>query len=104
MLPDELVSSSDLLDPQPTVAWDEDEDAWLILTYGSSTCPAAPREISETADDSFEIRLESTWARAHASGSDPPRRPPTSRDRVRLASMESRRRPRGARVCPGAAE
>lgn len=54
------MSSSDLLDPQPTVAWDEDEDAWLILTYDSSTCPAEPREISETADDSFEIRLETS--------------------------------------------
>ena len=59
-IPDELASSSDLLDPQPTVAWDPDEDAWLILTYGSSSCPTEPREISETADGSFEIRLETS--------------------------------------------
>lgn len=59
-IPDELASSSDLLDPQPTVAWDPDEDAWLILTYGSSSCPTEPREISETADGSFEITLETS--------------------------------------------
>ena len=59
-IPDVLTSSSDLLEPQPTVAWDQDEDAWLIVTYGSSSCPTEPREISETADVSFEIRLETS--------------------------------------------
>lgn len=59
-IPDELTSSGHLLDPPPTVAWDQDEDAWLILTYGSSSCPNEPREISETADGSFEIRLETS--------------------------------------------
>lgn len=59
-IPDELEFSSDLLDPKPTAAWDEDEDALLILTYGSSSCPTEPREISENADGSFVITLESS--------------------------------------------
>lgn len=59
-IPDELASSVDIDEPRPAIVWDDDEDddAWLVLTFGSSSCPNEPREIIENADGSFDIRLE----------------------------------------------
>ena len=59
-IPAGLTSEIDLLDSRPTVVWDGGDDAWLVLTFGSSSCPTEPRELISNPDVSFQLRLESS--------------------------------------------
>lgn len=45
------------VDPRPFIAWAPDGDGWLLVTWGSSTCPTAPRTLSETDVNQFTIEL-----------------------------------------------
>ncbi|WP_166870290.1 hypothetical protein [Salinibacterium sp. ZJ450] len=60
-VPPELYDIADPNDMIPGVAWaGGDTDVWLVLTWGSSSCPWEPKEIREIGDAIYEIRIEKT--------------------------------------------
>ncbi len=40
---------------QPFVAWDSDGQNWLLITWGSGSCPTAPTAVSETGPGRYVI-------------------------------------------------
>ena len=46
-----------MLDPKPTVVWADNGEDWFVITWGSSSCPAAPVSLEETAPGEFTIEI-----------------------------------------------
>ena len=48
----------DQVDPPPFVVWAANGEDWLLVTWGSSSCPNAPASVVETAPGNFTIELK----------------------------------------------
>lgn len=58
--PQELIDNPGNGEMTPTVVWSDDGEHWLVLSFGSSSCPWEPRELTEPSPNSYEIRIEKT--------------------------------------------
>lgn len=54
----DLALDLDQVDPPPFVVWAANGEDWLLVTWGSSSCPNAPASVAETAPGNFTIELE----------------------------------------------
>lgn len=45
------------VDPQPIIVWADDGKEWLLVTWGSTSCPSAPKSVTETGPNRFAIEL-----------------------------------------------
>lgn len=58
-IPTEIPVPDNPGDTTPLVTWaGVQENDWLVLTWGSSSCPSEPKDVRETAEGAYEIRLE----------------------------------------------
>lgn len=58
-IPTELRAALESGETLPTVMWAESPaEDWLVLTWGSSSCPTGPRDLVRLSESAYEIRLD----------------------------------------------